>query len=259
VEEISIVNSFLAEPVERGTATMVAAVLMDVDGTLYYQPLLRLFMLGELLVSPLRLRSVHRVYKIVRIIREFRRVREELRCAVPQGVVLQECQFNMTAARVRVTEDEVKRTIDEWIFTRPLKYLRICRRRGLIAAVDALEAAGVTLGVFSDYPVADKLRAMGMERRFTAQLSATDPEINAFKPDPKGFLRACEILGVDPAEVVYVGDRPEVDAAGALAAGMPCVILSGRSPAARRSDLPPARWRSINSMRRLVDAVVDGV
>jgi FMN phosphatase YigB (HAD superfamily) len=56
-------------------------------------------------------------------------------------------------------------------------------------------------------------------------LSATDPEINAFKPQPKGFLHACALWGLPPAEVLYVGDRPEVDAIGAVNAGMPCALL----------------------------------
>jgi putative hydrolase of the HAD superfamily len=49
--------------------------------------------------------------------------------------------------------------------------------------------------------------------------------VNAFKPHPRGFLAACEGWGWSPHEVVYVGDRCEVDAMGAAAAGMPCVII----------------------------------
>jgi phosphoglycolate phosphatase-like HAD superfamily hydrolase len=42
---------------------------------------------------------------------------------------------------------------------------------------------------------------------------------------------ACARLGVDPEEALYVGDRVEVDAAAAAAAGVPCAILvdPGRS------------------------------
>ena len=40
---------------------------------------------------------------------------------------------------------------------------------------------------------------------------------------PKGQL--------DPGEVLVVGDRADADAAGAAAAGMPCVIIGRRRPA----------------------------
>jgi FMN phosphatase YigB (HAD superfamily) len=34
--------------------------------------------------------------------------------------------------------------------------------------------------------------------------------------------------GLDPSEVLYVGDRIDVDAPGARAAGMPCAVLTTR-------------------------------
>lgn len=43
------------------------------------------------------------------------------------------------------------------------------------------------------------------------------------KPDPQIFCRACRRLDTDPAQTVFVGDHPEVDVAGACAAGMQTV------------------------------------
>jgi len=40
------------------------------------------------------------------------------------------------------------------------------------------------------------------------------------KPDPRIFHRALEGLHVNSAQAVFVGDHPEVDVAGARAAGM---------------------------------------
>jgi HAD superfamily hydrolase (TIGR01549 family) len=116
--------------------------------------------------------------------------------------------------------------VSEWLYQRPLKYLRLCRHRGIEAFLSFLAYKGLQVGVFSDYPAVDKLRALGLFDRIPLVLCATDPEINAFKPHPKGFLRACTVWGLPPEEVLYVGDRPEIDAVGAAAAGMPCAILS---------------------------------
>jgi FMN phosphatase YigB (HAD superfamily) len=59
-------------------------------------------------------------------------------------------------------------------------------------------------------------------------LCATDATVNALKPHPRGFLQACAALGLRPADVLYVGDRPDVDLAGARAAGMACALIRSR-------------------------------
>ncbi len=46
------------------------------------------------------------------------------------------------------------------------------------------------------------------------------------KPDPRIFQKACSLAGVAQAESVYVGDRIDVDVAGARAAGMRAIWFS---------------------------------
>ena len=89
----------------------------------------------------------------------------------------------------------------------------------------------------------------------SAALCATDPEINAFKPYPKGFLHACTLWGLRPEEVLYVGDRPEVDAVGALNAGMPCVILAPWPRQKGQSDMPSV-YKTFSSFARLQRALL---
>jgi HAD superfamily hydrolase (TIGR01509 family) len=86
--------------------------------------------------------------------------------------------------------------------------------------------------VLSDYPPAAKLAALGVDQYFDVAVCAQDAEVRAFKPSPRGIRVALARLGVEPREALYVGDRPEVDAAAAAAAGVPCVIV-GRRDAAR--------------------------
>lgn len=50
-------------------------------------------------------------------------------------------------------------------------------------------------------------------------------DVGAGKPDPKGILRACELLGVEPASCAYVGDHPR-DMEAARHAGMPGIAVS---------------------------------
>ena len=204
------------------------AVLFDVDGTLYHQGPLRAAMASELGVSPWLHRRPSEVPQLWRVLRAFRRIREELRDSTDGGEPLAMAQYTRTAARLGVDVALVRAAVDEWIFTRPLKYLPLVRRAGTGAALAACRARGWRIGVFSDYPTVQKLRALGLHELVSVEVCATDEAVNAFKPHARGFLHACERLGVDPAGVVYVGDRPEVDAAGAIAAGLRAVVIGGR-------------------------------
>ena len=63
-----------------------------------------------------------------------------------------------------------------------------------------------------------KLACLGLSPMFDTIL-ISDAE-GICKPERQIFHRALERLNVNPAHAVFVGDHPEVDAAGARAAGM---------------------------------------
>ena len=58
------------------------------------------------------------------------------------------------------------------------------------------------------------------------------------KPAPEIFLRALRRLGVPPEEALHVGDVPELDEAGAKAAGIACVIVDRRDGGTMDGVLP---------------------
>lgn len=180
----------------------------------------------ELCSLPVVKISWRAAYDSWRALSIFRSVREELRSLRAEEACLARLQYTAAAQQAGWEPAAMESLVTEWLYQRPLKYLRFCRRRGLKIFLAFLANQGVQVGVFSDYPVMAKLKGLGVAERMSVALCATDPEINAFKPSPKGFLHACTLWGLRPEEVLYVGDRPEVDAAGAINAGMPCAILS---------------------------------
>src|SRR5262249_800767 len=135
-------------------------------------------------------------------------------------------QLNVAAKNANVSVADVERIVNEWMVERPLKHLRRCRALGIDALLALFARAHVPVGLLSDYPAQARLRALGWERRFSPILGARDPELDAFKPHPRGFLHAASQWNVDPSDVLFVGDRMDVDAAGAAAAGMPSVIVT---------------------------------
>ncbi|UYQ64618.1 HAD family hydrolase [Streptomyces peucetius] len=68
-----------------------------------------------------------------------------------------------------------------------------------------------------------KLRTLGVRDRFETVVCAV--EIGISKPEAGAFLAACEAMGLAPAEVAYVGDQPDIDARGAVEAGLAGIWL----------------------------------
>lgn len=230
--------------------TPIAAVLFDVDGTLYAQGPLRRRMALELaksvVVSPLGARQR------IAALRAFRHAQERLReSAVP---VTMQGQIDEAARESGVPSSEIGPLVDEWMFNRPLPFLAGKAAAGLAPLLTFLEQRGVRRGVLSDYPANAKLDALGLAGRFSPILCATDQAVGAFKPDPRGFLEACRIWQLAPDEVLYVGDRADVDAVGAAAAGMPSVIVSA-APIAHEL---PAGASVLPSFERLHRVLADG-
>lgn len=206
-------------------AGRIRAVLFDLDGTLYAQLPLRLVMaceMGLVCVASLG-RGGSRV---PRVVTTFRKLREELRGHECAGEPLGVRQYSIVSERLRCSREDVERVVEEWIYQRPLKWLSYCRRAGLLELLQFLDARGIHKGVFSDYPAHEKLAALGLASHFDLVLSSVDSEIGAFKPDPRGYAAAAAKWGLPPSSVLYIGDRMEIDAPGAVAAGMPCAVLT---------------------------------
>ena len=231
---------------------MIRAVLFDLDGTLYHQPPLRLLMAAELGVVPWFRHAPWEVSRVWRTLSVFRRVREELRALGRPELPLDRLQYTQAAERAGVPVGDLEATIDEWIYRRPLKYLPRVMRRGMADVLSGLQARGLKVGVFSDYPVGEKLEAMGLRALISLELEATAEKVNAFKPHPRGFEVACCQWSLPSREVLYVGDRPEVDARGAAMAAMPCAII-GSAGGAEPAEWPHTRLRHVRDLLDHID------
>jgi FMN phosphatase YigB (HAD superfamily) len=238
IEQALPLPAVLANPLDADRK--IAAVLFDLDGTLYDQRRMRAFMAIEL--ASLALTHPLRAPRRWRVLAAYRKAQESLRSSALAGAT----QLDVVARRTGVNAAEVEHIVGEWMFERPLKYLPACRAAGLFDLLRFLRSRGIQIGVLSDYPAEAKLGALGLDGWFSVVLCSTDPAIGALKPDPRGFIAACERWRIDPGEVLVVGDRLDVDAAGADAAGMPCVIIGrDRRPTStnRRSLVLPSLER----------------
>lgn len=90
--------------------------------------------------------------------------------------------------------------------------------------LSSLRASGLKLGLITNGSVrmqSRKLECLALSPTFDTILISDAEGIS--KPHPQIFRRALERLDADPSQACFVGDHPEIDLAGARAAGMKTV------------------------------------
>jgi FMN phosphatase YigB (HAD superfamily) len=193
------------------------AAIFDVDGTLYDQTRLRCIMAARLLAHAL-CRPRH--WLDLKIIKVFRKFREESTGVQGDLAVY---QYQVVADKLSVSYAVVKSVVERWMYRMPLPYLRFCRDERLASIIQKIRARGVMTIAYSDYPAVDKLAALGLELDFV--FSATDPQINCLKPDPKGLTAILTQLSLSPKDCFLIGDRDEKDGLCARRLEMDFLIL----------------------------------
>ncbi len=103
-------------------------------------------------------------------------------------------------------------------------------RQAVQQAADRVAVAVVSGSARSE--IEPVLEAAGLSSSISALVASEDVEHG--KPAPDGYLRALELLGIDPLEAVAVEDS-DVGIAAAQAAGVRCVAVTGTLPPDRLS------------------------
>jgi putative hydrolase of the HAD superfamily len=199
----------------------IKAIICDLDGTLYRHPPVRRGMAFRLAAHALR--SPGSGWRTLRFVSAYRRAQEVLR---QRGrPFAEDAQLLLACEETAADPEWGRRLVDQWIEVAPLDLVRRHVRRDAIGFLDMARRHGVRLAVFSDYPAAAKLDAMGLRSHFDVVRWAQEPDVSAFKPDPRGLRLTLAALNVDASDALYVGDRPDIDAAAALAAGMRAAVI----------------------------------
>jgi len=220
-------------------ADLLRAVLFDLDGTLMDHEAARMAGLQAHLAEWLPGAQAH---ELVRLDDEWRRLEALHYDEYTAGV----CSFaEQRRRRVRGMHEALGWAIgsdeaaDEWF----MAYLGHYREawstfEDAPPALAALAAARpeVELGVVTNgegEPQRAKLAAIGLLEHFPVVIASG--ELGVAKPQAAIFHVACERLGVEPAQAAHVGDRHDLDALGAAAAGaagVPRISTLAQLPAA---------------------------
>jgi FMN phosphatase YigB (HAD superfamily) len=225
------------------------AWLVDLDGTLYRARGVRLAMAMELAVSG---------WRDVRIVQAFRREHERMRggianrdpivgddrenpcakraivsflpsCGVgddrenpcAKRVSAFEQQICRTAERLELPLPSVQAVVERWMVERPGKWIRLFRRRSLLASIATHRSGGGRAALVSDYPARRKLASLAASELFEVVIANGEGGTTyALKPHPGAYIAAAEQLATPPGDCVVIGDRFDADGLAARSAGM---------------------------------------
>ena len=142
---------------------------------------------------------------------------------------------------------------DIWRRVRQLPYEMVLYS-DVIPTLADLRSQGLLTGIISNMnqDSASLLRTMGLEGR--VDVAVTSGDVGAEKPHAPIFLAALERAGVEPQEVLYVGDQVSSDVEGSRAVGMNPVLIdrNDRSP---KVDCP--RIRTLPEVHGVLAAMTD--
>lgn len=199
----------------------VKGAIFDVDGTLYDQRKLRIMMLTELCRHVLLNKNA---LLEIKVLSRFRKLREVL--AEEEENNVSSRQLNMVADTLSISPERVADIVERWIYKKPLKYMQACRFEMVDDFFDALRKQGIKIGIFSDYPIEEKLASLRLSA--DAVCYSLETGIDRLKPQTAGLETIVKRLSLGKSECVLIGDRDSRDGVCARRFGMPFALCRGR-------------------------------
>lgn len=219
----------------------IRALGFDVDGTLYpaSDVYLRLFAQGLARARTLAVFS--------RVRKEFRRLNHspEYRALGIRSVEgFHKYQAGLVAEALGITEAEASERIEGFFYGVSTEiFAKIRPYGGVVEALSAFKTRGLALGALSDFPCGRKLELMGLSGLFDA--SMTSEETGLVKPDRASFELLAARLGVQPSEILYVGNSESYDVAGALASGMRAALITKKPKPRTAAEFSFFKWADL--------------
>ncbi len=189
------------------------AWILDFDGTLFYQLPMRICMAAWLVLYYLP--RPHR-WKEIFMLREYRRLREKLFAADSKNS--HQLQLENLSLRYNMSVQKILAVIQYWMTEKPKFFIKIFQRKKLIAAIQSAKLRGITIVIYSDNPVAEKIQALDFVPNFT--FWSDDDLIKCMKPNADGLKNIVKLLNLNREEILYIGDRDDRDGLCAKNAGV---------------------------------------
>lgn len=180
--------------------------IVDVDGTLYFHTPVRFMMILEMLWY---LICNLKKYKDIILIYKYRKYHKH-------GTLLDHYDF---AAQNQLEVDYVNKTVDEWMISRPLKWIKLFADKKLISFLKNKKVI-----YFSDYPTQKKLKCLNLD--CLGQYYCDNVNILHHKPSPEGLIYISKKHNLKQEDMYVIGDRYSHDGLCAKNFGCQYFILN---------------------------------
>ncbi len=224
----------------------IKAIWLDIDGTLYPKRMLNWRMIKTAFPSL-------RLGLLFNSVRQEYRASQDLVATDPpdrEGLLARQASLILEKIGNPVTPDNlqrIRRKVDRQFYAQWEKsFLSIKPCPGLQGALEKAKAQGMAIGVFSDFPVARKLKTLGIETFVDIAISSEDS--GYLKPSKKAFDFLLEHMALKPQEILYVGDSYEKDVLGAKQEGMYACLLTRSRRIFPKADLVVRSWEEFSSL-----------
>lgn len=195
-------------------------VIFDVDGTLYDQSRLRRAMAVRLLSHVAMTGNI----STLKALKAYRHTREIAADAEQQNF---ENEAIAAAARAgKISQDQAREIVAEWMHQRPLPLLARCRYAGVVEIFADLRKRGTLIGILSDHPAEAKIAAMGLEADAIAYAGGDGVPLQ--KPDPGGLHYLMKQTSIAPSDAILIGDRRDRDGEAGRRIGIDVLIRSDK-------------------------------
>ena len=201
----------------------ITAVAFDLDGTLYPN-------------YSLNMRLLPFLFRHWRFLLAFSRARNNIRreqaaqaalALTPQSSMpdFYGRQAQLVAEQLKAQKEEIRERIDRLIYRgwEPF-FLKIKPFPHVREVLGEMKAAGLKLGLLSDFPTAAKLEYLGLSGYWNTALCTEN--IGALKPAALPFEELAKALSCAPEQILYVGNSNRYDVEGAKRAGMKAALLN---------------------------------
>lgn len=189
----------------------VKLIILDLDGTLYNQNILR-FVNSVTLIINLFKRSL--TISDIFILFNFRKEQERYSDnEQPLNHII-----DSLAVKFKRPPADIRRIRAKWMIDNQSKALRTAKRRWLAKRISRLRRSGIAVAIWSDNPIEKKLAYLSYHPDYC--LSNENEEVGIGKPNPKGLLQILSFFEIPKTQTILIGDREDRDGAAAARAGV---------------------------------------
>lgn len=209
--------------------------VFDLDGTLYNQPRLRRIMAIRLikyyLLHPFSIMELYHLYKFRNIKDKWDEISDKPNLDKTEDLVKSDARIgsmdilvcDYMAGKAGVKASKLYDIVYRWIYENPLTALNVTKDENLSSIIKGLRDTGKQVVIFSDYPVEDKLGAMGIT--VDGMYCSADDSIGEYKPSPKGLQVIMNDYNMASEDIIMIGDRQEKDGVSSQRADIDYIIL----------------------------------